>query len=76
MVTAALYQNESLYVQKGLRCDGRTPHTSMDQRWDHSPPSVYSRAFQTEPPLTLKSLQTKDKTQGTSSEALVCLVRC
>lgn len=76
METAGLYQNKSLYVHKGLRCEGRTPHTSMDQMWDHAPPSIFSCAFQTESPLTLKSLQIKDKTQGTSSEALVCLVRC
>lgn len=62
--TAALCQNKLLYVHKRLRCEGRAPNTSTD--WSSQPGGG----------TLLKLLQSRGKTQGTSSEALVFPVRC
>lgn len=66
MDTAALDQNKSLYVHKGLSVRGGllTPALTGAHGQEVGP-EMFSCAFQAELSLTLKMLQTQGKTQGT-----------
>lgn len=66
MDTAASDQNKSLYVRKGLSVRGGFPTPALTGAHGQGVgPEMFSCAFQAEPSLTLKLLQTKGKIQGT-----------